>query len=284
VLSALQAATCQWVGEARPAPSRLMVFTDLDGTLLDHHSYDVEPALPALQRLRALTIPVVLTSSKTAEELAVHHQRLGLVAPFVFENGGGIATPSPGSAGSPPGYRLRLLGPSREHILATLARLRQEPAFRFAGFADWSAAEVASRTGLMPEDAILARQRLCSEPIAWDGTESALEAFRAALHQYGLRLVAGGRFLHVLGQTDKAIALATLLAERSERLGTRSISVALGDSGNDRDMLEAADLAVVVRRPDGSHLCLARSTGVRYTAGIGPVGWREAMEELIGTS
>ncbi|TKB45800.1 mannosyl-3-phosphoglycerate phosphatase, partial [Ferrimonas sediminicola] len=33
-----------------PTP-KLLVVTDLDGTLLDHHSYSFQPAEPALARL-----------------------------------------------------------------------------------------------------------------------------------------------------------------------------------------------------------------------------------------
>jgi ribonucleotide monophosphatase NagD (HAD superfamily) len=48
-----------------PSP---LVFTDLDGTLLDHDTYDWTPARDALDRLTRAGIPVVFTSSKTAAE------------------------------------------------------------------------------------------------------------------------------------------------------------------------------------------------------------------------
>ena len=38
----------------------LLVFTDLDGTLLDHDDYGFEPALPALHRLAAAQVPLVI--------------------------------------------------------------------------------------------------------------------------------------------------------------------------------------------------------------------------------
>ena len=48
---------------------RLMVFTNLDGSLLDSVTYSWEPARPALDLLRALAVPIVLVSSKTRMEL-----------------------------------------------------------------------------------------------------------------------------------------------------------------------------------------------------------------------
>ena len=50
--------------------NRLIVFTDLDGTLLDHDDYSFEAARPALAKLETLNIPVILTTSKTATEVS----------------------------------------------------------------------------------------------------------------------------------------------------------------------------------------------------------------------
>ncbi|HHU7986588.1 TPA: HAD-IIB family hydrolase, partial [Escherichia coli] len=47
----------------------LLVFSDLDGTLLDSHSYDWQPAAPWLSRLHEANIPVILCSSKTSAEM-----------------------------------------------------------------------------------------------------------------------------------------------------------------------------------------------------------------------
>lgn len=46
----------------------LLVFSDLDGTLLDSHSYDWQPAAPWLSRLREANVPVILCSSKTSRK------------------------------------------------------------------------------------------------------------------------------------------------------------------------------------------------------------------------
>jgi len=47
-------------------PPALVVFSDLNGTLLDHETYDWTPAKPALDRLARQGCPVILSSSKTA--------------------------------------------------------------------------------------------------------------------------------------------------------------------------------------------------------------------------
>ncbi len=49
--------------------NRLIVFTDLDGTLLNHDDYGYNDALPAIRRLRSMSVPIIFTSSKTLDEL-----------------------------------------------------------------------------------------------------------------------------------------------------------------------------------------------------------------------
>ncbi len=55
----------------------VLVFTDLDATLLDHNDYSFEAARPALSRLRELDIPVIPNTSKTLAELETLTEALG---------------------------------------------------------------------------------------------------------------------------------------------------------------------------------------------------------------
>ncbi len=56
---------------------KLVIFTDLDGTLLDRDTYSFEPALPALRLIRQKDIPLVLSSSKTRAEIEFYRERIG---------------------------------------------------------------------------------------------------------------------------------------------------------------------------------------------------------------
>lgn len=73
--------------------SSLLVFTDLDGTLLDHHTYSFEPALPALNALKEKNIPLIICTSKTRAEIEKWRLELRTDHPFISENGGAIFIP-----------------------------------------------------------------------------------------------------------------------------------------------------------------------------------------------
>jgi predicted mannosyl-3-phosphoglycerate phosphatase (HAD superfamily) len=64
---------------------KFVVFTDLDGTLL---TSSFEKAMPALEAVHELRIPIVFVSSKTRAEIEVYRKRLDNGHPFVFETGG----------------------------------------------------------------------------------------------------------------------------------------------------------------------------------------------------
>ncbi len=76
----------------REGPPRVFSFTDLDGTLLDQNQ-SFAPAQPALEACRQTGVGLILVSSKTRAEIDVLRRRLGLVAPFIAENGGAIYFP-----------------------------------------------------------------------------------------------------------------------------------------------------------------------------------------------
>ena len=65
-----------------------VIFTDLDGTLLDADTFSFDPAEPALRLIRARSIPLILSSSKTRAEIEVYRKRLDNSHPFISENGG----------------------------------------------------------------------------------------------------------------------------------------------------------------------------------------------------
>ena len=69
------------------------VFSDLDGTLLDHDTYGYEPARPALDLISSKKIPLILCSSKTRAEMTGIRQQLKLEDPFIVENGGAVYIP-----------------------------------------------------------------------------------------------------------------------------------------------------------------------------------------------
>ena len=265
---------------ARP----LLVFSDLDGTLLDHETYCWLAAAPAIEELRRRNIPLILSPSETKAEQLVLRRGAGNDHPFIVENG---------AAAVPVGYfpgldhsldrdgdlLIRRFGAPRAEILALLAELRAK-GHRFEGFQDWTPEQLAEVASMPVELAVLALDRCCSEPLLWRGDSASLHYLQERADAAGLRLVQGGRFLHLMGRFDKADALGWL-RERYEADGRPRCTVVLGDSPNDAAMLDAADIAVVVRSLHSGSLQPDGPERVIRTVETGPRGWLEAMQQLL---
>ena len=235
-----------------------IIFSDLDGTLLDAADYSFAPAAPALDLIRARGIPLVLCSSKTRAEIEALRRRLDNAHPFIAENGGGIFVPrgyfaEEFEADAFGDYRLIRLGMSYGEIRKRFVRLRERLGARMRGFADMTDDEVAALTGLPRGEARLAKQRDFDEAFVFDGTAG--ETFLRAIGDAGLHWTQG-RFFHIMGDHDKGRAVHLLQSLYRREFGAVT-SIGLGDSLNDLPMLAAVDRPVLVRRPEVA----ARRTG-----------------------
>ena len=60
-----------------------------------------------------------------------------------------------------------------------------------------------------------------------------------------------------------------------------TITVALGDSPNDAAMLEAADVAVIIKSAKSDRIELHQPNRIIRTSRPGPAGWKDAMLEIL---
>ncbi|MEX2367327.1 MAG: HAD-IIB family hydrolase [Pseudohongiellaceae bacterium] len=257
----------------------LIVVTDLDGTLLDHHTYEFSAASEALHRLRQLGVPLILNSSKSAAEILQIRRRLDNHDPFIVENGAGVYVPESEQGGEEVLRRIDF-GMNRADILDILGRLRASRGYCFTGFADMTVADLTDYTGLDREHAELALQRDYTEPLLWQDSEARFLEFCMELEQFKISLVRGGRFIHLSAQVDKARAMQWLKEFYAGTQGTQPRVIALGDSENDRAMLELADYAVLIKSPVNSPPVIHHR---RLLSPVleGPAGWNEAVLSLL---
>ena len=249
---------------------RYVVVTDLDGTLLDHETYEYAPALKAIQKLSDRQIPVVLNSSKTNAEISQLRDRLDNHEPFVCENGGIIC-----GIGA-----TQYLATSRKEFLDYLSKIKQKLQLKYRGFSEATVDDVIQWTGLPRPDAENAMKRAATEPLLWQDSDAALNSFRQELEKLNLQCVKGGRFYHVMGIFNKASCFDRLKQYYGHKWQTEIAIVALGDSPNDLPMLEQADQAIVIPSAKGNNLKID-NPAVYYAKKPAPDGWQESIMAFL---
>ena len=260
-----------------------LIFTDLDGTLLDHDTYSVEPARPALEHLRRRGIPWIPVTSKTRAELEVLRRRLHHGHPFIVENGGAAfvpegCLPDPIEGASRRGaYDVLEWGRPYDELTGALRAASRASNCRVRSFGDMTVEEVAAECGLSPEDAALARRREYDEPFLVLDLDRA-DALAAAIAGLGLHSTRGGRFWHILGASDKGASVDALSALYRRRIPDLR-TIGLGDGLNDASFLARVDVPVVMQSPHAPEL-QARLPRAMVTSQPGPAGWNDAILAL----
>ncbi len=264
-----------------------VIFSDLDGTLLDGETYSFEPARKALETLLETGIPLVFCTSKTRYETERWRSALANVHPFIVENGGaayvpeGYFGPDAGFDKRDAGYGILEFGRPYPEIRQAFDGIRGSTGLPLRGFGDMTVEEIAECCNLARQDAALAAMRGYDEPFIGI-EEGMLPRVVQEAEARGFQVVSGGRFYHLVGGSDKGRAVRALRSFYEVGWG-RVITIGLGDSANDVPMLRAVDIPVLVRRPDGSHLEVVDLPGLIIAPYAGPEGWREAILRILGS-
>lgn len=273
-----------------PLAPRYVVFTDLDGTLLDHRTYSWAAAQPGLDELEQRSLPLVFCSSKTRAEVEDLRRRIGVRHPFITENGGGVFIPQEYFKRRIPGetrvgrHHCLALGKPYEEIVEQLESVAAEAGAEVVGFHQMSAREVAENTGLELRQAELAKRRDFDEPFFFAGSNPRAEAkFMQLARQRGLEVTRGGRFHHLFAGSNKGKAVRKLMELYRDASHVRLRSVALGDSANDLPMLAAVEHAFLLPGPEGEFdsEVLAKLPKVTRGEAPGPEGWNLAVLGLL---
>lgn len=263
----------------------LIIFTDLDGTLLNPDDYRYDAAIPVIETLKKRQIPLIFVTSKTRAEVESLHHALQLQDPFIVENGSGIFVPARSdrfwvSSPSQDDY-LECLGATYLQARQGLKAVSQQLGIQLRGFGDLSDLELQKKTGLSLEAVKLAKKRDFSEPFLTP-TEIPAKQLTEVVRSQGFEVVVGDRFSHLIGSEAGKGKAVRWLVERYQpvALSQPIVTIGLGNSPNDLGMLEAVDHPIIIPGYKGAHPQL-QERGWEVAAAVGSQGWTTSVSQLI---
>lgn len=257
-----------------------IIFTDLDGTLLDV-KYSYKEALPALNKIKE--IPLIFSSSKTRAEIEYQRKRLKNVHPFISENGGAIFIPDNyfdfkfDYDKSDKKYKIIEHGTTINKINNIIEKIKTK-GIKIRSFDDMSSAEISKDSNLPLKLAKLAKKREYDMPIKiFNGGDA--PKIKQMVEKAGLTFIKGIRYSHITGKNNKGKAVRTLISIYKRKYGEIK-TIALGDSKNDIPMLKNVDIPVLIKRPDNSYVNFKTKNLIKSNL-IGPAGWNEAVFKIM---
>ena len=265
----------------------LLIFTDIDGTFINNDTFDEGLNAETVSELLEAQHLVVFNTSKTFDEVDYFQKRIKTSLSFICETGGGIyfANDNFKITESSRGayqvlYESRNIKEYKDKIQSEINKnYRDDLAF----FDDLSVDEQVSLSGLSGHDLELASRRDFSILIKWKSTKSKYDEFKLFLKQFKLNLITGGRFSHICSEHDKGNA-TKLFIDKTKMFFNNSniITVAIGDSKNDFEMLNKVDIPCIVKSPNNYLLRDSlNSKNITLSDHEAPTGWIECIEKVI---
>lgn len=270
-----------------------VIFTDLDGSLLDHNNYSYEPARETLKILDHMGVAVIPNTSKTLAELIDIRNEIKNNSPFSVENGAAVYIPEGYFSKQPANTVLCELNGDvfwqystalpREHWQQLVEQISGQFEGLFVTFNQLGTEGIMKATGLSKTQAVMANERQFSETIQWLGNEERRAKFIEALQDLGAQVLSGGRFMHLIDiQASKSAAMLWLLqCYYSYGRKNKYMSIAVGDSHNDISMLETADIAAIIRSQIHSPPNIVRKNAAIISNGYGPTGWQQVISQIL---
>ena len=269
---------------------RYLIFTDLDGTLLDHENYSYGNNNKLIASIINNHNDVIFNTSKTFSESINLLKKLNLTnMPFSTENGALLYFPKnrfkkiKNSSGYGKYWKIRIAKLSSKNWHQFL--LKKQKKFKLLIAQDLPSKILKKYTNLDNTSKMLNRE--ASQIILWEDSLVNLKKFINELRseKQGV-LIQGSRFMQVSSVCNKRIAKKLISHVYDHQFyGTYfKNTIALGDSKNDIDMLNSASYSCLIKNPSGSFPKLrSNKKNIIKSSKFAPDGWSQVLYKLNNT-
>ena len=269
---------------------RYLIFTDLDGTLLDHENYSYGNNKKLISRIVSNQNEIIFNTSKTFSETTNLLKELNLTnMPFSTENGAVLYFPknrfkkNKNSSDYGRYWKIRIAKLSSKIWYKFL--LKKQKTFKFLIAQDLPIKDLKKYTNLINTSKMLNRE--ASQLIIWKDSFLNLKKFKNDLksEKDGV-LIQGSRFMQISSICNKRIAkkLISHIYDIQFHDKYSKNTIALGDSKNDIDMLNSATHACLIKNPSGVFPKLrSNKKNIYKSSKLAPNGWSQLIIKLNKT-
>jgi len=224
--------------------SKIVIFTDLDGTLLHNETFKFENIRQYIKNLLSKNISIIPNSSKTKTEIINFCHELEEELPFIVENGAAIYNMNLVNSDFPEKI---ILSRDKEEILNLFfKKIPKEFISKCKFVLKLKKDEQLEIFGLSEKQLSYASDREFSVPFIFKGNKVEKNNLFRLTSDMGLTMQEGGRVINLSDNVSKSFAMKKVrrIFEKTEKQELKIIGV--GDNFNDLDMLRNSDIACLV--------------------------------------
>ena len=262
--------------------SQILIFTDLDGSLLDHNNFEFREIQNFILKCIKNGIKIIPNTSKTKIEIQVFIDQLGQNLPFIVENGAAIHNLNLIHSKIKINDNSLVFSRSLSVILKQFKKnIPMDFQKRCMFLKDMTSTEQMKILGLNKKYLPFALNRDYSMPLVFDGSRETLNEFTRHLKKIGMKLHEGGRVYNISDDCSKGKAMKTLIEMLKNELKCKTHTIVVGDSPNDISMLNACDQPCVIPLPNKKNLSYLKDQKIIRATQTAPKGWEEVVRASL---
>ena len=256
---------------------KILIFTDLDGSLLHRDTFEFDIIKDYLKQLLSKGIFIIPNTSKTEKEILEFNNELGSSLPYICENGAAIKGLELVNSNLP---KELILSKEKNNIIKIFEKsVPIDLQIKCKWLSNMDKKKQSSIFGLKDEQLKMALDRKYTIPFIFDGIKSEKNELFKIVKQKGLALQEGGRVINLTDKVNKAKALQVFL--RFFKKNNKNVkTIAVGDNYNDLDMLKNSDVPCLVFN-DQFKLDQINIANLVFSNQPSPEGWADVIKMAL---
>ena len=255
--------------------NNIIVFTDLDGSLLNTQNFKFEKAKSLIKKIIKDSNFIIPNSSKTELEIKNFIKKLKIKLPFISENGSEIHNLNTIERKLP---KKITIARDRNTILKIfLKNMSKEILIKCDFLYKMNNKKKSNILGLKGRDLIASSKRRFTYAFIFKGDSKLKKLLFKKTYKAGLGIQQGGRVMNLGDNVTKGMAIKKTLNFIKSVNKNKITTIAVGDNQNDLSMLK------VVKYP-----CIVSNRSIKinnknkiYTNKKAPEGWIEVVKKAM---
>ena len=255
----------------------IIVFTDLDGTLLHRDTFQFDTIKNYIKSLINKGVIIIPNSSKTEMEIEKFNEELGVNLPFISENGASIHGLNLITSNFP---NKLIVSREKEELLKIFEnKVPEKLKQKCFQISKMSKKDQENILGQKDEKLKNALNRKYTLPFLFKGDKNEKNRLLKLLSANSLTLQEGGRVSNLCDNVNKVKSMNKVV-KILKKIKEKIITIAVGDNYNDLDMLKNCDIPCLVFN-DQFKLDQINIDNLIFSNKPSPEGWADVIKKAL---